>query len=656
MRNIATIVLVPGQGLVHTPVMAFTTEADREAAFNRLEAKIRKTKRLPGPSEAEWEASRKQAEIRKTCEPQIDWSSSYLKTRLTEGEGLESLAWSASDWRLLPSLRKHQHSEDFGGLLERIELPRCQHGVYLTNDALPELDYEDNVIEWKAPYCYCCFPEWVIYWTYQELKKGYRFLRTRPLEQGESKWLEDKLLDGRKVYPEVFTKAIKLRGRTLTSDLRLQEDPETGKPRLETMGGYVAKEFGYGRAGMGHGPDSDADDIRMAWLAGSEGSPSDHDSDDTSSSREGWTAALPSVCPECLEDRPQRTRQTRLGVHPRSPDWHSFWGWQGITEENWQPYSFPVWRGGAIVSHEVKGGLPTNTNLVAGLGLKVSEFFGDERLNSMDPATMLNLISWGRTRRHQQLRIQKAQSFLEERIHNPKYLLDGVQIPDSSRALSFVTFYTTLRERKSEHETVQYRSLRWLDGPADWQRPLVNAIEPEPRPEFPDLENWHSPVVWMPLNGRWQARLDLFRGPYDSERRTGHWDCCFDLQSGIGMPTAKHFAQWGRKAEYKRGGGVHHIPRRRTPYWSADWRTERPMRDLAANLKMYRWGVVNKEQDELPDIPAKVAQRCGDGTTREIQVEEMCATAYENYRKARLALATNCGKVGYWKHDRLEGE
>ena len=71
-----------------------------------------------------------------------------------------------------------------------------------------------------------------------------------------------------------------------------------------------------------------------------------------------------------------------------------------------------------------------------------------------------------------------------------------------------------------------------------------------------DLENWHSPVVWMPLNGRWQARLDLFRGPYDSERRTGHWDCCFDLQSGIGMPTAKHFAQWGRKAEYKRGGGV----------------------------------------------------------------------------------------------------
>lgn len=607
-------------------------------------------------TEAEWEAARKEVESRKAGEPLIDWSSSRLKHNWTEG--LESLTWVAADWRKLPSLRKHEHTDGYGGPLQKIDLPRCRHGVYLTNDPLPELDYEDNVIEWKAPYCYCCWPLWlflkkngnplyldVLLRRFKEEGTDYLFLRRRPLEQGELWRIKDKLLDGRKVYPEVFTKPIRLRGRTLTSDLRLQEDPETGKPRLETMGGYVAKEFGYGRAGRGHGADSEADEIRMSWLAASEDSPVGHADHEEMSSREGWMATLPSVCPPGLLDR----QETRLGTIPRFPDWYSFSGWRGITEENWQPSSFPMLRG------------PAHTNSRSGLGLKESEFFGDERLNSMDPATMRNLISWGKTRRHQQLRVPDlklddpwekalgrggASSFLEERIHNPKYLLADRRIPDPCRATSFIAFYVPLHRHELERESFQFHYLRWFDGPADCQRPLIHSIEPAPRPEFPDLDNWQSPLEWVIRNGRYQARF--------TTATMGNLDTKVINLPGI-FPTARHFAQWGRKAEYQRGGGIHRVPRRRTPEWSDDWRTERPMRDLAANIKMYRWGVVNSDPEQLPDIPAKVAQRMEDGTTREIQVDTMCATAYENYRLARLALATNHGKVGFWRTERLEG-
>lgn len=605
----------------------------------RKSGKARKTpvNRLPTiPTEADWEALIKEAEIEKTKRVVIEQSSRLTKHEWTQGLG--SLMWTAADWRLLPNLRKHAHAQGYGGPLQKITLPRCQHGVYLTNHPMPELDYEDKVLEWKSSYCDCCFPKWLplkkkgnplyIDVLLRRLKEEneVRFLciRRRPLEQGEYVRLKEKLFDGMPVYPEVFTKAIRLRGRTLATDLRLQEDPETGKPRLETMAGYVGKAFGYGRAGKGHGPDSDADDLRMAWFGASEDSPFGHDDGEEFSSHEGWNATLPSVYPPCLNN--QKTKLGPGAFLPHHPDWYSFWGWRGITEENWQPYSFSILQG------EVR------TNTIGGFGLKESEFFEDGRSNNMDPGTMRNLISWSQTRRHQQLRIQTpdgrggASSFLEERIPNSKYLLDDRRKPDSCRAVSFIAFYVPLGEKKSEREPVQYRSLRWLDD-----RSLVHSIEPALRPEFPDLDKWVSPIEWVTRNGVMQARFTT----------------AAILHSG--MPTARHFAQWTRKAEYQRGGGVHRIPRRRTPRWSDIWRTERPMRDLAADIKMYRWGVVNQDPERLPDIPAKVAHRADDGTTRELQVETMCATAYENYRLARLALATKHGKAGFWRAERLEG-
>lgn len=276
----------------------------------------------------------------------------------------------------------------------------------------------------------------------------------------------------------------------------------------------------------------------MSWLAGLEDSPEDSDSPEEDSpeespvdhddddARKGWTATLPSVYPPCLDRQkpmlvtmrnPISQGQTRKIMAcarlPLHPDWYSFWGWRGITEQNWQPTKFPFLSG------------PIRTNERSGLGLTESQFFGDKR----------------------------------------------------------------------------------------------------------------SPLELVIRNGRTQARFTTAAIVHS------------------GMPTARHFAQWGRKAEYQRGGGIHRLPLRRTPRWSDDWRTERKMRDTSARLDMYRWGVVNCDPDQLPDIAAKVAHRCGDGTTREIQVEKMCATAYENYRQVRLAFATNHGKMGFWRTERLEG-
>ena len=94
--------------------------------------------------------------------------------------------------------------------------------------------------------------------SWEEARKNYELLPIRGMKPG-------KLLD-RLAYQEIFTSEIKTKRGKYTDDLRLQEDPETGKPRLETKGGYVAKGLGYGKAGKGFGPDSEADDIRMAWL------------------------------------------------------------------------------------------------------------------------------------------------------------------------------------------------------------------------------------------------------------------------------------------------------------------------------------------------------------------------------------------------------
>jgi hypothetical protein len=255
----------------------------------------------------------------------------------------------------------------------------------------------------------------------------------------------------------------------------------------------------------------------MSWLSGHEGSPVGHADPEIKSSDDGWTATLPSVCPP--DDY---------------PDWLSFWGWQGITEKNWQSYSFPMLQGAV------------HTNLRTGLGLTEGDFFGDQRQNRMHPDTMRSLILWGQNKRHQQLKIQKAQSFLEERIPNPKYVIADRRMPDSSRAVSFITFYVPI-ERKNGRVSFRHH-------------PPIYPMQPAPRPEFPNLDGWHSPLEWVRCSGVWRCR---FRSP---------------------APSTRQLAAWRNKPEYQRTS-VHRIPLRRTKRWSDDWRTERPMRDLATRLK-----------------------------------------------------------------------
>src|SRR5437773_3828703 len=207
--------------------------------------------------------------------------------------------WTAADWKLLPNLRRPQHSDGDSGWEFHPLLSRCEHGVYLTDD--PYLDWTGSgrpgeiLDNWSALYCEVCHAtyeaEWRDIWKRLPKRRGTDFFKRRKLETGEYRYQREKLFDGRNVYPETFTQVIKLRGRTLTTDLRLQEDPETGKPRLETMGGYVSKSFGYGRAGKGHGPDMDADNIRLSWMSEHEGTsigPSEHDPKGTP-----WSATLP---------------------------------------------------------------------------------------------------------------------------------------------------------------------------------------------------------------------------------------------------------------------------------------------------------------------------------------------------------------------------
>jgi len=239
----------------------------------------------------------------------------------------EPREWTEADWRLLPSLRRPQHSDTDGGWEIHPWLWRCPHGVYVTEDPYDFADFwgdEGEEITWCAPFCEVCYAkyefEWRDIWKRLPKRRGTHFFKSRKLETGEFRYQREKLFDGRTVYPETFTKIIKLRDRTLTADLRLQEDPETGKPRLETMGGYVGKSFGYGRAGKGHGPDNDADDLRLSWMAQHEGSSIGYGEQDPQSTP--WSATLPHV----------------LGAPTDVP----FRDFRVITAENWQPTPLPV--------------------------------------------------------------------------------------------------------------------------------------------------------------------------------------------------------------------------------------------------------------------------------------------------------------------------
>jgi hypothetical protein len=386
--------------------------------------------------------------------------------------------WSDAKWDLLPNLRVPVHRDGYGGWEVSPLTWRCEHGVYLnpSDELVQDWSFQHDpegelVIAWHVPYCEVCSAEFVVCNTFAEwVEKFFRPIkeRRRALKPGEIRYREDKLFDSRPVYPEIFTRPILLRGRTQATDLRLQEDPETGKPRLETAGGYITASFGYSRAGRRHGLDSDAENIQMSWLAEHHGSAVGHPGDDPKSTP--WSAALPDVRTTVL-----------LGL-------------PGITPENWMPYSWPIHR----------GPVQTNTRNV----LIEEEEATTRAIRVKDPAPA---VRWANT-------------------------------------------------------------LKFVISPGRFVK--------KPRPSAA-IVRYVPPRVW----------------PFSVSAE---------------QPTAKQLAAWRRKRENQRDGGKHMVPLRRTKRWPDNWRTSRPMRDLAARLDMYTYG-----EDGL------------------IDVKRMCAKAWENLREAQ---------------------
>lgn len=145
------------------------------------------------------------------------------------------------------------------------------------------------------------------------------------------------------------------------------------------------------------------------------------------------------------------------------------------------------------------------------------------------------------------------------------------------------------------------------------ERPCQSDIfytKPLPRPDFPNLDDWHSPIFWMETRKGWKCHLEYAE------------------------PSEQQYARWRRKKEYQRGVSKAEIEaaKRRAERGPKNWRTERSMRDVAAKLNMYKYG--------------------SDGL---VQSAKMCQTAYENYRQARLNLAKKHGKAGHWHATPLEG-
>jgi hypothetical protein len=456
--------------------------------------------------------------------------------------------WTVQDWRSLPNLRlpRHtEHVEDENGWLFRPDegwkkpsLFRCDHGVYLTDN--PDWqgwgigdNGEPDFEEWIAWYCEICQAKFSYLETFREFQKSYKFIRPRRLEAGERRNREGKLFDRQPVYPENFTRTIKLRNRTFANDLRLQEDYETGQPRLETAAGYVAAAFGYTKAGRGHGPDSNADNIRLAWMASHEGT-AIGSSRDALHKRAEWEATLPDVehgiilVPEQIQD--------------------------GMPDANWFPINLP------------RGTAPEIENLIGGLGLDESDFFDladdwPRRPNKMPPDIMRRLM-------------ESDRKWLP-RIPNARYLLPGRLIPDSTRRESFRTFYGFIPS------SGRARCLD-CDPERDFRHhPPTYPIGRADRSEYPNLDGWYSPLEWIQVGGKWRCR---FNGA-----AILHY----------GAPTKHNWAQWKRKREYQPSSRENLVPLRRTKRWADDWRTERKMRDLAARLDMYRYGVGTVQPVEM---------------------------------------------------------
>lgn len=453
------------------------------------------------------------------------------------------IKWSDKKLRSLPNLRLPEHTEGHddskqGG--EGWHLPlffRCRHGVYLTEDPTLLIEPTDDGEGWeiRALYCDVCAAEF----EWHE-KRPSKLIRRRPLESGEYRYSEQYLFDRRKVYPEIFTKPIristgsktKLKLGPIRTDLRLQIDYETGERKLETMGGYRYATLGYGDAPKGHGPDMDVDDIRMSVLEGTEGL--------VGSVKEIGAPAVD------LETPWLRCTMPRVidGVEPPQ-----------ITKENWIPAPLPL-------SNKPPKSCPTG------------EFALDLR------------TSVGRTK--------------ENGVWGPPVILPTVPERwklDQSR-------YGT-----KDYVPPKSDSALWLG----YQRNRITG------------QNWLAAEC---STTRWWER------PKPAES-----GCGFLYLPEESVPTTKQLAVMDHR-QYPQG-------QKSRPYkrvlrdWPADWRTQRKMVDLAANLKMYARGSnVTTDPEAEPEPQDRV-----------LTIARMRETTYENYQKARLAMATNHGKVGFWRQE-----
>jgi hypothetical protein len=368
--------------------------------------------------------------------------------------------------RDLPQLWRPEHAPDGIGGWEVAPLTwRCPHGVYVAPysgltqerhlhwvDADQDWDSDDV---WLSLYCSGCYPE---------------YARLQLSRDG---------IDSRDVRPEVFTQEILRRGRTLTSDLRLSVDPETGEPRLENMHGYVADGTGYRKVN------------RVL-------------SDETNTT---WTATMPGA---------RMLRNYEVIFVP-------------ATKENWFPPSLPI----------VHRPLP-----------------------APNPATFVTFAA-----KEEEVRCSRT-------IARP-----------CGRG-----FYASSAERKA---FAAAKTLAWVGLDKHPVR------KPGPRHGWP-----FSPAE---------------------------------------QPSEKELITWRSRHGTKPHRIAPKMPLRRTPRWEDDWRDERKMQDIAANLNMYKYGAVNRDPETLPDIPCRVAQRMTNGGTREIQIEKMLTTAAENYRKARVEFSRRFG-------------
>jgi len=232
--------------------------------------------------------------------------------------------WTAEDWRSLPNLRVPQHNDGYDGWQYKLLLLRCPHGVYWHDSPDPfEYGGDGEVLSLRSWYCENCTADVNYYETFAEWHKHSGLIRPRSLSKGEYRHTS-KLFDSSPVYPEMFTKPIMLRDRTLTTDLRLQKDYETGQRKVETNAGFISARFGYLKAALGHGPDMEADNVRMACMAMHEGSAVGGREETYATTP--WTATLPPV------EGTYGEFEFFDGVH--------------ISAKNWQPTKFPigVWR------------------------------------------------------------------------------------------------------------------------------------------------------------------------------------------------------------------------------------------------------------------------------------------------------------------------